>query len=149
MRAITSKRIVFLWIVAAVVLGGVMGGCSSSAPESDLKMHPVSKLPPGVQDSAQTVVEAYQFAVANPEIMQKVPCYCGCAPMGHTSNYACYVKEVDADGEIVYDDHALGCSICVDITQDVMLLLEEGKTVEEIRPIIDQTYSRYGPSNME
>ena len=149
MRAIISKRIMYFGILAAVVLGGALGGCSSSAPDPGLNMHPASKLPQEVQDSAQTVVEAYQFAVANPEIMQQIPCYCGCAPMGHDSNYACYVTEVKAEGEIVYDDHALGCSICVDITQDVMLLLQEGKTVEEIRPIIDQTFSRYGPSNME
>jgi hypothetical protein len=149
MRALASKRIVFIWILAAVVLGGALGGCSSSSPQTGLEMYPAANLPQGVQDSAQTVVEAYQFAVANPEIMQEIPCYCGCAPMGHTSNYACYVSEVNADGEIVYDDHALGCSICVDITQDVMVMLQEGKTVEEIRPIIDQTYSRYGPSNME
>ena len=149
MPAITSKRIMFVWIMAAVLLGGALGGCRPSSPQTDLMMYPASKLPQGVQDSAQTVSEAYQFAVANPEIMEQIPCYCGCAPMGHTSNYACYVKEVKADGEIVYDDHALGCSICVDITQDVMQMLQEGQTVDEIRPIIDQTYSRYGPSNME
>ena len=41
--------------------------------------------------------------------------------------------------------HALGCSICVDITQDTMRLLRQGKTVSEIKALIDQTYSQYGP----
>ena len=46
------------------------------------------------------------------------------------------------------DSHALGCSICVDITQDAMRLLEQGKTVGEIKAYVDQTYAQYGPSNM-
>jgi hypothetical protein len=36
----------------------------------------------------------------------------------------------------------------VDITQDAMRLLKEGKTVGEIRTYVDETYSKYGPSNM-
>jgi Protein of unknown function with PCYCGC motif len=42
----------------------------------------------------------------------------------------------------------LGCSICVDITQDTMRLQKQGKSTAEIRSFIDQTYSQYGPSNM-
>jgi len=42
----------------------------------------------------------------------------------------------------------LGCSICVDITQDTIRLLKQGKTVSEVKSFIDQNYSQYGPSNM-
>jgi hypothetical protein len=68
--------------------------------------------------------------------------------MGHTSNYACYVAGQDQDGTIQYDNHALGCSICVDITQDTMRLLKDGESVLDIRAYIDQTYAQYGPSNI-
>jgi hypothetical protein len=68
--------------------------------------------------------------------------------MGHTSNYSCYVAGVDAAGKVEYDTHALGCSICVDITQDTMRLLKQGKTIPEITAYVDQTYAQYGPSNM-
>jgi cytochrome c-type biogenesis protein CcmH/NrfF len=68
--------------------------------------------------------------------------------MGHTDNYSCYVSEVQQHGEIIFDNHSLGCSICVDITQDTMRLLQQGKSVAEIKDYVDQTYSRYGPSNM-
>ena len=68
--------------------------------------------------------------------------------MGHTSNYACYISNVDDKGNVVYDTHALGCSICVDITQDTMRLLQDGKAVQDIKAYIDQTYSQYGPSNL-
>jgi hypothetical protein len=34
----------------------------------------------------------------------------------------------------------------VDITRDVMRMLDEGKPLKEIRVYVDQTYSRFGPS---
>ncbi len=92
---------------------------------------------------------AYQFAIANASIMKQIPCYCGCGKIGHTSNFACYASGVDADGKVIFDTHALGCSICVDITQDTIRLLKEGKTVQEVKTYVDQTYAKYGSSNMK
>ena len=105
-------------------------------------------MPAEVKSAPTTVQQAYQFNVANPEFMKHIPCYCGCGSMGHTSNYSCYVQDVNAQGAITYDTHALGCSICVDITQDTMRLLKQGKSVPEIKTIVDQTYAQYGPSNI-
>ena len=68
--------------------------------------------------------------------------------MGHTSSYACYVSGQAQDGSLQYETHALGCSICVDITQDTMRLMKDGLAVSEIRLYIDETYAQYGPSNM-
>lgn len=111
-------------------------------------MATMADMPAEVQKAPVTVSEAYRFAVANPDALKNVPCYCGCGAMGHTSNYSCYVKEVKSSGEVVFDEHALGCSICVDIAQDVMKMTQDGKSPQEIRTTIDQTYSQYGPSNM-
>ena len=105
-------------------------------------------MPAQVQSAPITVQQAYQFAAANPDVMKHIPCYCGCGAMGHSSNYSCYVSGVDANGSITYDTHALGCSICVDITQDTMRLLRQSKSVSEIKAYIDQTYSEYGQSNI-
>jgi hypothetical protein len=68
--------------------------------------------------------------------------------MGHGSNYACYVAGLNGDGSVQYDNHAIGCSICVDITLDAMRLLDEGQSTAEIKAYVDSTYARYGPSNM-
>ena len=111
-------------------------------------MASMAGMPAEVKAAPVTVQQAYQFTAANPDVMKHIPCYCGCGAMGHTSNYACYVDEVDANGNVTYDTHALGCSICVDITQDTMRLLKQGKAVPEIKLYIDQTYSQYGPSNI-
>jgi hypothetical protein len=145
-----TRRILFLTLIAALLLTA-LSACSSSAAQAghgEMKMAPLHEMPAEVQRASVTTQQAYQFAVANPEITQGIPCYCGCGDMGHTSNYACYVQRTE-DGKIIYDQHALGCSICVDITQDAMRMMGEGKTLAQIKSAIDDTYSRYGPSNME
>jgi len=105
-------------------------------------------MPADVKSAPTNVQQAYRFAAANPDLMQQFPCYCGCGKIGHTSNYSCYVSGAESDGSHIYDTHALGCSICVDITQDVMRLSKENKAIPEMQSYIDSTYSRYGPSNM-
>jgi hypothetical protein len=105
-------------------------------------------MPPEVQSAAQVVQQAYQFAAAKPEIMKEIPCYCGCGSIGHSSNYSCYIAGEEADGSPRFDNHALGCSICIDITQDAMRLTSQGKSPQEIRAYVDDAYGKYGTSNM-
>ena len=121
-------------------------GCTAN-PAHDLKMAPMNMLPTQMQNAPTRVREAYQFAIANPDALKNVPCYCGCGAMGHTSNYSCYVKESKADGTTVLDEHALGCSLCVDISQDVMQMTRDGRAPPDIRASILSTYSKFGPPN--
>ena len=127
-----------------------LSACStqSSSGDNHLKMASMELMPAEVQAAPVTVQEAYRFNVANPEVMKDIPCYCGCGNIGHTSNYDCYVSHVDEKGNFTFDNHALGCSICVDITQDVMRMLKDGKSPREARAYIDATYSKYGASNI-
>ncbi|OGO63942.1 MAG: hypothetical protein A2Z45_04165 [Chloroflexi bacterium RBG_19FT_COMBO_55_16] len=143
----------FFWIALSILLAafsGVLAGCSASGAtdEHSYPMAPMHEMPADVQNAPVTVQQAYQFAVANPEVLQQLPCYCGCGAVGHKSNYACYLSGVDESGAVTFDAHALGCSICVDITQDAMRLLDQGKSVPEIRAYVDDTYAKFGPSNM-
>jgi hypothetical protein len=108
----------------------------------------MDKMPPEVQSAPVSVQQAYQFALANPELVKQLPCYCGCGKIGHTSNYSCYIQDVDEQGHVTFDHHALGCSLCVDITQDTMRLIQQGKSPPEIKAYVDSTYSKYGPSNI-
>jgi hypothetical protein len=117
-------------------------------PSANIKLAPLADMPTEVRSAPVTVQQAYQFAVANPDVLEQIPCYCGCDTIGHHSNYACYVKGKNADGTIQFETHALGCSICVDIALDSMRLLKEGKTVKDIKAYVDNKYSQYGPSNM-
>lgn len=142
------QRLSLLLVTLTLILSGALSACSTGTNHS-FPMASLADMPSDVQSAPVSVQQAYQFAFANPDVMTQVPCYCGCGAMGHTSNYSCYVSNVDASGTITYDSHALGCSICVDITQDVMRMLKQGKSVLEIRAYVDQTYAKYGPSNMQ
>jgi hypothetical protein len=148
-------RRVMLFIFVLSLASGLLTSCGTSAASTttstdhELKMAPMSEMPAEVQSAPAVTLQAYQFAVANPNVMQHIPCYCGCGAMGHTSNYSCYVERVDAAGNVKFDSHALGCSICVDITQDAMRMSKQGKSPQDIKAYVDKTYSQYGPSNMK
>ena len=144
----TVFAILILVLLSSTLLSACSGNTASAANSGELAMASMDGMPAEVKSAPPTVQQAYQFAVANPDVMKQIPCYCGCGKMGHTSNYSCYVQSVDDKGVITYDTHALGCSICVDITQDVLRMLKDGKALSEIKATIDQTYSQYGPSNM-
>ena len=141
------RKLIFFSLLAILLLAA-FPACSAQSG-SNQPMASLGQMPAEVRSAPAVVQQAYRFASANPEVMKQIPCYCGCGGVGHTSNYSCYVLSVDGKGTISFDHHALGCSLCVDITQDVMRLQREGKTTQEIRAYVDSTYSKYGPSNIK
>lgn len=51
----------------------------------------------------------YEFAARHPEVLQYVPCYCGCERNGHTGNESCFVKSRTASGQVTaWDSHGFG-----------------------------------------
>jgi len=159
---VKSKR---FWVnlallIVMIVSSGLLTACSQDSATIDTSdsssmpghnnhaMSSIDNLPDEIKNSAEKVKSSYSFAVANPEVLKRLPCYCGCSAMGHRSLYACYVSSVEPGGKINFDTHALGCSICVDIAQDGMRMLNEGKTVDQIKAYVDQTYAQYGTSNL-
>ena len=58
--------------------------------------------------SSTRVQEAYRFAVANQDLLQWMPCFCGCGELGHTSNANCYVQEIRSDGSVLLDSMSFG-----------------------------------------
>lgn len=137
------QRLTYLALLIAILAPTLLAtGCAAN-PSHDLKMAPMSDLPAKMQSAPTRVREAYQFAIANPDALKNVPCYCGCGGIGHTSNYSCYYNEAKKS----FDEHALGCSLCVDISQDVMKLTRDGKSPPDIRAAIVSTYSQFGPPN--
>jgi hypothetical protein len=141
-----TKRF-FLLLPVLLTTGLLLAACGGGQANANVKQAPVSALPVQMQQAPAAVRTAYQFAVTNPDALRNVPCYCGCGAIGHKSNLACYIKEFGADGKPVFDDHAMGCSICVDIAADVMQMTGEGKSPADIRQQIVDTYSKFGPAN--
>lgn len=133
-----------LVVVISLLLTACGGAVSSTA---GVKLAPESQLPAEMKDQPTRVKDAYRFAIANPDLLRQIPCFCGCVAEQHESNYNCYVAEDGGPGNVLdFDNHATGCGICVDITQDVMTMSQEGKSVPEMREIINQRYGNFGPS---
>ncbi|MRG85141.1 hypothetical protein GH754_02230 [Salinibacillus xinjiangensis] len=47
------------------------------------------------KEEAKEIKEAYEIAIHHPEVIEHMPCYCGCGEDGHTSNRDCFVDHVD------------------------------------------------------
>lgn len=137
-----AKRVAVLslLLVGSLILAACGGSDGSANDTANTAM-----LPDWARSAPPRVREAYEYAVANPDELAKYPCYCGCGSMGHTSNLSCYVQDIAQDGTITFDNHANGCGICVDITQDVMRLKAEGQSSPQVRAYIDGQYSPFGP----
>ena len=144
MRKSTLIGIVIILTVVGTALTGCAAGAkgdSASAVVQDVVMANAESMPLVVRAAPSSVTDAYRFAAVNAEVLQKIPCYCGCGAMGHESNYDCFWQ---SEGKM--RAHALGCGICVDIAQDTLRGLEQGHSLLDIRQQIDTDYSRFGPS---
>ncbi len=64
--------------------------------------------PNAFREVPATTQAVYRYAVANREVLQYVPCFCGCVNGGHVSNYDCYVREERSGGGIRLDTHGFG-----------------------------------------
>jgi hypothetical protein len=93
------------------------------------------------------VHQVYEFAARHPEVLQYVPCYCGCERVGHSGNHDCFVKSRAANGRVTeFDSHGVGCTICIDVARDAMVMFNSGAKPAAIRAAIDKKYGGRFPS---
>lgn len=118
---------------------------TAPAPPGTLPPLPVVSYAPA---RPMTVVrQVYEFAAKHPEVLQHVPCYCGCERIGHGGNHDCFVKARSANGRVTeWDSHGIGCAICLDVARDAMSLFSGGASVSAIRTAIDAKYAAHFPS---
>ncbi len=84
-----------------------------------------------------SIAGRYIFVSTHPELIQQLPCYCGCmTTAGHASLFDCYY---DAQG--TYDQHASRCGVCLGEVDIAQSLLADGAGVTEIRATIDDTFT--------
>jgi hypothetical protein len=94
------------------------------------------------------VQQVYEFAARHPEVLQHVPCYCGCERMSHSGNHDCFVKTRKANGTVTeWEPHGIGCAICLDVGRDAMSLFNTGSSVQQIRAAIEKKYASHFPSS--
>lgn len=93
---------------------------------------------------SKDVETAYQYAIKEPQILNKIPCYCGCYQIGHQSVENCFVKEFKKDGGVIFEKHGAYCGMCYSIVLEIKQLSQQGKNLLEIRQYIENKYSKYG-----
>jgi len=78
---------------------------------------------------------AYQVAKDIPEVLEQLPCFCGCmSSFGHKNNLFCFK-----------DQHGSGCSICQDIAIDAKKMHDQGMRIAQIQDNIKAKYARFQP----
>ncbi|TKD68697.1 PCYCGC motif-containing (lipo)protein [Pseudalkalibacillus hwajinpoensis] len=141
------KRIRMSACVGIFVLG-IISGCGSEdhnethMVNGDIRETTADKdiLPSFLENKQDTVKIIYAEVAQNKDLLESIPCYCGCGETaGHTSNYDCFINNQD-DSEVTWDDHGTKCGVCLDIAVQSMSWSNEGKTVKEIRERIDKAY---------
>ncbi len=83
------------------------------------------KLPDYVYTNAMTL-KAYKFATEHPEILEQMPCYCGCGEHGSEASEGKphrFLRDCFINDKGTYDNHASFCDICVGINVKVQSLL--------------------------
>ncbi|MFD3447220.1 PCYCGC motif-containing (lipo)protein [Microbacteriaceae bacterium 4G12] len=135
------------------------GGCgtkeknSTSSHDSHEAMHSAQQediaettknakvLPSFLSTSNSKTRKAYETVGQHQELLQWIPCYCGCGQsVGHKSNLNCFIRSTKPSGEIVWDSHATTCANCIEIAVESASLQQQGKSTLEIRKYIDNKY---------
>jgi len=133
-----SKQNLWLTVVAIVILAGIAWvslrttGEPSDDQQANLKGAEV--LSPSLFSDEKTRA-AYQVAKDIPEVLEQLPCFCGCMMnMGHKNNLFCFK-----------DQHGSACDICQDIALDARKLHDQGLPIAQIQENIRAKYARYQP----
>ena len=82
---------------------------AATPPEmrADLPPLPVTGFPPA--RPPEVVRAVFTFAADHPEVLSKMPCFCGCENRGHKHNDDCFVTGRDARGRVTgWEPHGLG-----------------------------------------
>ncbi|MCX9085551.1 MAG: hypothetical protein OIN87_12230 [Candidatus Methanoperedens sp.] len=138
-----GSNTLIIGIIAVILLAGmayfVLGGASSTSTKTDgtSKTNTDIKFPSYVYTNPITL-KAYKYATESPEILEQIPCYCGCG--GHSGHR--FLRDCFIHDDRTYDEHASFCDICVGEASKVQDYLAKGKTLTEARALID---AEYGP----
>jgi hypothetical protein len=110
LRRVTRRHALQVVLAAS---GLALVGCSSSigrnsADDALLAWPAEDRWPEQFNKASARVQENYRFAVVNQELLQWMPCFCGCRESRHTSNASCYVQEMRDDGSVLLDPMSYG-----------------------------------------
>jgi Protein of unknown function with PCYCGC motif len=80
---------------------------SSSVSSSDLP--PLPQVPFPAARPMPIVEAVFRFAAVHPEVLSRMPCFCGCENRGHRHNDDCFVAARDDRGRVTaWEPHGIG-----------------------------------------
>jgi hypothetical protein len=141
------------YLITLLVYVLFLVGCGKQAEEH--ANHTVNHLSGDIQEKTASITElptflnglnenisiVYALAGQNAELLDWIPCFCGCGESaGHKSNKNCFIKEINEDGSVVWDDHGTRCGVCMEIAVESAKMKQSGNSDKEIRQYIDNTY---------
>jgi uncharacterized protein with PCYCGC motif len=136
----TKKQNLALGIIAVAIMAGIawVSLRGTNEPPAD---DPASRLAKSADVLSPTLFDdskaraAYQVAKDIPEVLEQLPCFCGCMNnFGHKNNLFCFK-----------DRHGAGCDICEDIALDARKMHDQGLSITQIQDNIKTKYGRYQP----
>ena len=129
-----SRGVVVLVLAVVVVLAGVTwfvlrpGEQLAGSLATAVRPHTLSPSQFAGDTKAQA---AYQVAQDIPEVLEQLPCFCGCMlHYGHKNNLFCFS-----------DTHGAGCDLCENIALDARDMHKQGLSIEKIKQTIIDRYS--------
>jgi hypothetical protein len=76
---------------------------------TDADIPPLPLTPFPAARPMEVVRAVYTFAAKHPEVLSKMPCFCGCENRGHRHNDDCFVAARDARGRpVAWEPHGVG-----------------------------------------
>ena len=138
----TNKQNLILGIAAVAIIGAIawtsLRGTTTepadSASATSIAAKSAEVLSPTIFDDERTRA-AYQVAKDIPDVLEQLPCFCGCmTSFGHKNNLFCFK-----------DQHGSGCTLCQDIALDAKKMHDQGMPIAQIQDNIKAKYARYQP----
>jgi hypothetical protein len=111
----TTRREMLAAALIGVAAGSawwLMGRDASAGPVTrdqygdQIQTVPRGQLPDFARSGGTKVQEAYRYALEDTEVLEYIPCFCGCNNIGHRNNRDCYIKSMNRDGTVTYTSHA-------------------------------------------
>ena len=82
------------------------------------------------------IAEGYRIAKEHAELLEQMPCYCGCyLTHGHQNSLDCF-----------RDHHGETCEMCVNIAIRADELAKKGYRVEDIKAVVDREFASAQPA---
>lgn len=104
------KRSVLLTVLLLTACGGQSDADRTPRREVDRSPAPATdwveidgvEFPAAMAEAPDEVIEAYVFAAKHQDVLEYMPCYCGCENprFAHQNNYDCFIDSIDHSGEV-------------------------------------------------